>query len=102
VLRGVVWRSVPLTPRVCITVQDGDRSRQWVWVPYTCYHHLYSRRTTYACAARKGVQWIHAMGDSQEREFVAHFKNMNGSRWVLCCAVLCCVVLCCAVLCCVV
>jgi hypothetical protein len=54
-------------------------SRPWVWVPYDCYFHLYSRDDMYHCAASTGVDWIHAMGDSQQREFVAHLKMMNGT-----------------------
>ncbi len=50
-----------------------------MWVPYTCYYHLYSRDDLYACAERTGVDWILSMGDSQEREFVAQLKNINGS-----------------------
>ena len=53
--------------------------RDWVWVPYDCYYHLYSRKDVYKCAADTGIDWIHTMGDSQEREFVAHMKMMNGS-----------------------
>ncbi len=50
-----------------------------MWVPYTCYYHLYSRDDLYACAERTGVDWILTMGDSQEREFVAQLKFMNSS-----------------------
>ena len=53
--------------------------RDWVWVPYDCYYHLYSREDAYACGEKTGIDWIHTMGDSQEREFVAHMKMMNGS-----------------------
>ena len=31
------------------------------------------------CAMRKKVNWIHAMGDSQQREFVAIMKMIEGS-----------------------
>ena len=34
----------------------------------------------YACAAKKDVKWIHAMGDSQQREFVAVMKMFNGTQ----------------------
>jgi hypothetical protein len=57
---------------------DGS-SKTLVWVPYDCYFHLYSRDDMYHCAASTGVDWIHAMGDSQQREFVAHLKMMNGT-----------------------
>ena len=50
-----------------------------MWVPYTCYYHLYSRDDVYRCAETDKLDWILAMGDSQEREFVAHFKMMNGT-----------------------
>lgn len=50
-----------------------------MWVPYDCYYHLYSKEDLYYCAAQDDVRWIHAMGDSQEREFVSMFKLVNGS-----------------------
>ncbi len=61
-------------------VQDGDRSRHWVFVPYDCYYHVYDRDALYRCAAATNTDWVLAMGDSQEREFVAVMKNLNGSR----------------------
>jgi hypothetical protein len=62
-----------------VGLQDGNPSRNWVWVPYDCYYHLYSRDDVYNCAQKTGIDWIHTMGDSQEREFIAHMKMMNGS-----------------------
>ncbi len=62
-----------------VAVQDGSKDRLWVWVPYDCYYHLYSRADTYTCANKTGVDWILTMGDSQEREFIAQLKMMNGS-----------------------
>jgi hypothetical protein len=32
------------------------------------------------CAAQSNIDWIVAMGDSQEREFVGMMKNYNGSK----------------------
>ena len=61
-------------------VQDGDRSRHWVFVPYDCYYHVYDREGLYRCAAETKTEWILTMGDSQEREFVAIMKNINGSH----------------------
>ena len=52
----------------------------WVWTPYTCYYHLYSKADLYACAARTDTSWIHTWGDSQEREFVSMLKLVNGSQ----------------------
>ena len=48
-----------------------------MWVPYDCHLHYYSTPDIYRCAAASGVSWIHAMGDSQEREFVAHMKMVR-------------------------
>ena len=53
--------------------------RVWVWVPYDCYYHMYSEHDFYACAAKENVTWLHAMGDSQEREFMSHLQSLNGS-----------------------
>ena len=68
-------------PVVCAACacQDGDRSRHWVFVPYDCYYHVYDKAALYKCAAATNVSWVLAMGDSQEREFVAIMKNINGS-----------------------
>ncbi len=52
----------------------------WIWVPHTCYYHLYDKQDLYTCAVKKDVDWIHAMGDSQEREFVSMLKMVNGSE----------------------
>ncbi len=51
-----------------------------MWVPFDCYYHLYDRDELYRCAAETDTKWILAMGDSQEREFVAIMKNINGSK----------------------
>lgn len=58
---------------------DGSVKKDWVWVPYDCYHHLYSKTDIYGCASKLDIDWIHAMGDSQEREFVSVLKMVNGS-----------------------
>lgn len=58
---------------------DGVVKRDWVWVPHNCYHHLYSKTDMYGCASKLGIDWIHAMGDSQQREFVSVMKMINGS-----------------------
>jgi hypothetical protein len=50
-----------------------------MWVPYTCYHHMYSKEDVLRCANDTGVNWIHIMGDSQEREFVSMLKKANGT-----------------------
>ncbi len=50
-----------------------------MWTPYDCYYHLYNKADLFRCAAESDVRWIHSMGDSQEREFVAVMKNINGS-----------------------
>jgi hypothetical protein len=60
--------------------QDWKVSKVWVWVPYTCYYHLYSKEDLYSCASKKNVSWIHTQGDSQEREFVSMMKQVNGSK----------------------
>jgi hypothetical protein len=64
---------------VCASQFEGSEKRDWVWVPHDCYHHLYSKQDLYGCAAKTDVAWIHAMGDSQEREFVSVLKMINGS-----------------------
>lgn len=66
-------------PHAVVAVQDGSKDRSWLWVPYNCYYHLYSRDDTYTCAKKTGVDWILTMGDSQEREFIAQLKMMNGT-----------------------
>ena len=48
-------------------------------MPYSCYYHVYDREGLYRCAAETKTDWILTMGDSQEREFVAVMKNINGS-----------------------
>jgi hypothetical protein len=48
-------------------------------VPYDCYYHMYSKKDVHACAVREKVKWLVAMGDSQEREFIAMMKMMNGT-----------------------
>ena len=50
-----------------------------MWVPYDCYYHIYDKADLYRCAAETKTDWILTMGDSQEREFVAVMKNINGS-----------------------
>ena len=40
---------------------------------------MFSRDDMYTCANYAGMDWILTMGDSQEREFVAQMKMMNGS-----------------------
>jgi hypothetical protein len=64
---------------VCVSSQDGSTARKYVWVPYECYYHIYSKEDLYKCAAKDGVDWVLAMGDSQERELVALFKMLNGT-----------------------
>ena len=61
-------------------MQNPWVARAWVWVPYDCYYHLYDKTDLYRCAAQENVGWIHAMGDSQEREFVSMLKQVNGSE----------------------
>lgn len=78
----------PCAPPFCTgnrtaTVNNIDSNpwvrRVWVWVPHDCYHHLYDKEDLYRCAAADDVSWIHAMGDSQERELVSMLKQVNGS-----------------------
>jgi hypothetical protein len=61
--------------------QDAFQPEQkvWVWVPYTCYYHLYSKEDLFNCAKRANIDWIHTIGDSQQREFVSMLKQVNGS-----------------------
>lgn len=59
--------------------QDGATHRSWVWVPYTCYYHLFSAQDMYTCAAEAGVRWIHGVGDSQVRPFVVVLELMSGA-----------------------
>jgi hypothetical protein len=39
--------------------------------------HFYSTADIFRCSVETGVSWVHAMGDSQEREFVAHMKMVR-------------------------
>ena len=64
----------------CVLVQHFWLARTWLWVPYSCYYHLFSKSDLYRCADTEKVSWIHAMGDSQEREFVSMLKMVNGSE----------------------
>ena len=66
-------------PCLWCSLQNLWVAKVWVWVPYDCYYHLYTRDDLYACAVRDNVGWIHSMGDSQEREFVSMYKQMNAS-----------------------
>jgi hypothetical protein len=52
----------------------------WVWTPYDCYYHLYSKQDLLHCSAQCGIKHIHTIGDSQEREFVSMMKQINGSE----------------------
>ena len=78
-LRGAICTSFAR----CGCTQNGLYKPLWVWVPYACYYHLYSKADLFRCAVLKNISWIHAMGDSQEREFVSMFKFINGSRTTL-------------------
>ncbi len=69
-------------PCTMISVQDGNRGRHYVFVPYDCFYHVYDQAGMYKCAVQEKVDWILTMGDSQEREFVAIMKNINGSKAV--------------------
>ncbi len=40
---------------------------------------MYSRDDVYRCAAKDNLKWLVAMGDSQEREFIAMMKMINGT-----------------------
>ena len=46
-------------------------------MPYTCYYHWYSKADLARCAQATNVDWVHTMGDSQEREFVAQLMMIN-------------------------
>ncbi len=48
-----------------------------MWVPFTCYYHLFSRDDLLECAARNNVSRVSAMGDSQVREVVAQLRLMT-------------------------
>jgi hypothetical protein len=54
--------------------QDSNKERDWQWVPYDCHLHMYSTKDIHRCAKQERLSWLHAMGDSQQREFVAHMK----------------------------
>ncbi len=64
---------------VCDVQFEEVQKNNWVYVPHDCYHHLYSKNDFYGCSVKSGVNWIHAMGDSQEREVVSVIKMLNGS-----------------------
>ena len=49
-----------------------------MWVPYTCYYHMYYRRDIELCAQRAGVRWTHVTGEGQQREFVTMLQKLNG------------------------
>ena len=54
-------------------------AKTWLYIPHDCYFHMFSKEDIYTCGGRDKVDWIHAMGDSQEREFVSMMKMVNGS-----------------------
>ena len=67
--------SEPCKPPLCTGVHGealaleamgwhGER-HQWVWVPYTCYYHLYSPADIQKCAAQANIDWLLITGDSQ-------------------------------------
>jgi hypothetical protein len=78
---------VPCAPPYC----TGDRrrsvsamdwngaTRHWVFVPFSCYYHLYAIQDVGCCAARLGVKWALVMGDSPVREIFGNMLNFNGS-----------------------
>lgn len=45
----------------------GSMAGRQVWVPYTCYYHLYSARDIETCAQSEGLEWLVIQGDSQVR-----------------------------------
>jgi hypothetical protein len=54
-------------------------TRHWVFVPFTCYYHLYSIQEAGCCAADRKVLWSLIMGDSPIRELFGNLLNFNGT-----------------------
>lgn len=54
---------------------QGKRN-SWIWVPYSCYYHLYTPEDISFCAKEKGINWIHFTGDSISREFVGYLMSV--------------------------
>ena len=52
----------------------------WVWVPYTCYYHWYSKGDAIRCADATNTSWVVTIGDSQPREFMAAMIELNEDR----------------------
>jgi hypothetical protein len=47
----------------------------WVWVPYTCFLHLYDASEISTCAKEKDMRWLVGFGDSQMRETFAMLRR---------------------------
>jgi len=56
---------------------QGTRN-DWLWVPYNCHFHYYTQKDFGECTNRKGIEWIHVMGDSLAREFVGYLMSVMG------------------------
>eukprot|EP00300_Choanocystis_sp_HF-7_P027434 c32543_g1_i1.p1 GENE.c32543_g1_i1~~c32543_g1_i1.p1 ORF type:complete len:745 (+),score=89.81 c32543_g1_i1:1029-3263(+) len=88
--RWILLKSPPsCEPPICTSSPNGlklsvgnlgwsGELNPWVWVPYTCYHHLYSCEDIEACATRDNIKWLLIHGDSQVRELMGHMHLLCG------------------------
>eukprot|EP00298_Acanthocystis_sp_HF-20_P016473 c21491_g1_i1.p1 GENE.c21491_g1_i1~~c21491_g1_i1.p1 ORF type:complete len:416 (-),score=142.09 c21491_g1_i1:30-1277(-) len=78
----------PCSPPMCSGI-DGEaisieqmgwrgEKNQWIWVPYTCYYHLYSKSDLKYCSDKTNLKWLLITGDSQVREFIEHLHLIGG------------------------
>jgi hypothetical protein len=66
------------TPETVFETEDSVQTAgKWVWVPYSCYYHLYSRAELVECAQQRDLSWLHVFGDSQVREITAQLLSMS-------------------------
>ena len=50
--------------------------KQWLWVPYDCYYHLYTASDVAACSASQQLSWIHAFGDVQLKGMMQQLSKL--------------------------
>ena len=76
--------SQPCKPPYCTGLlplsgdDDAGSTKQWLWVPYDCYYHLYSAKDVKSCATSQNMTWLHAMGDAQQGVFMERLFSFRG------------------------
>lgn len=55
-----------LAPKVSAQLQVSQGGKQWLWVPYNCYYHVYTEPEMRSCATTRELSWLHIVGDEQQ------------------------------------